>query len=428
MDPLTTIGLLSNIVQFIDFAARLLSKSRELYKSADGYLIETTELVKVTEHTSHLNKKLADDLGSAAPRQLTAIIEGCQNVSGELLSALGQLKVQGRMDRCKTIRQALKTVLSKKRVQELESRLDRFRREINLHITVDLRNDVQSFGAKLTAMSTQINHSSKSIMDAIIAGKDIFETTLSSQTSMLQTLIDQKAATIERRQEHIVDTSTRKVVNTQICIAKQSARERQEHCKAITSAVDASTHKIKAQMDENHIETRLEFGELNKSFRDLQNEIMKQREMLQKCIAECASARSPATRDKTIKQSNTIVKVIAGFENVYQGLLAILGALNAQSPHVVPYLATPDFWQTSLSRQLTNEWEEKEKNGMRVVNRRWLNKGREESENPVELMSYGKPRCYEIPYQGESIGVNCPTVATPEPNIGTLAWYKMGQV
>ncbi|KAI0964857.1 hypothetical protein F4678DRAFT_454640 [Xylaria arbuscula] len=400
MDPLTTVGLLSNVVQFIDFAARLLSKGRELYKSADGYLIETSELVKVTEHTSHLNKKLANDLGSSVPRQLATIIEGCQDVSGELLSALGQLKVQGRMGRFKTIRQALKTVLSKEKIRDLELRLDRFRLAINLHITVDLRNDIQCFGAQFTTVSAQMSHSSKSIMDAIIAEKGIFETTFSSQMNMLQTLINEKAATVEKRQEHVIDAGTKQVINTQILISEQSNRERQEHYKSITSAIEASTHKIKAQMDENHIETRLEFRELNKSFQDLQNEIMKQREMLQKCIAECASTRSPATRDKTVKESNAIVKVIAGLENVYQGLLAIPGALNAQSPHVVPYLATPDFWQTSLSRQLTSEREESEKDGMRVVDRRWLNKGREESDNPIELMSDGKLMCYELPIQG----------------------------
>ncbi|KAI0817072.1 hypothetical protein GGR55DRAFT_618961 [Xylaria sp. FL0064] len=132
MDPLSTIGLLGNAVQFIDFAAKLLAESHELYNSSDGHLIEASELVKISEHTSQLSKNLVNRPNPTLSNEFTTLIEGCQDVSGELLRALGQLKVQGRKSCYKTFRQAFKTIWLKEKIRELEARLDRFRREINL--------------------------------------------------------------------------------------------------------------------------------------------------------------------------------------------------------------------------------------------------------------------------------------------------------
>ncbi|KAI1272944.1 hypothetical protein F5Y07DRAFT_279687 [Xylaria sp. FL0933] len=139
MDPLSTIGLLGDVVQFIDFAAKLLAKSRELYNSSDGHFIETSELIKISEHTSQLSQNLVNRPNSTPSNEFATLIEGCHDVSGELLRALGQLKVQGRKSGYKTFRQAFKTIWSKEKIRELEARLDRFRREINLHICVQLR-------------------------------------------------------------------------------------------------------------------------------------------------------------------------------------------------------------------------------------------------------------------------------------------------
>jgi hypothetical protein len=47
-DPLTTLGLASNIVQLISFTSDLISKGREISKSADGVLVENLELEAIT--------------------------------------------------------------------------------------------------------------------------------------------------------------------------------------------------------------------------------------------------------------------------------------------------------------------------------------------------------------------------------------------
>ncbi|KAI1272943.1 hypothetical protein F5Y07DRAFT_378345 [Xylaria sp. FL0933] len=227
-------------------------------------------------------------------------------------------------------------------------------------LTIHRRNDVREFTPRFTAVTTQIDDSSKSIMSAIVAERDVFEAISAFQTDKLQAFVGDKAAAIESSQEHTLHAGIEQVMSTQISISEKSANEQQQRCESILSAIETCTGQTKAQVNGTRIETRQAFGELNKSIRELQTEIAKQREMLQKCLIECASARNTATRAKTVKQSNAIVKAIAGLQDLYQSLLAISGAVNP----------TPELWQGPLSRQLTIPREASEKAVHRIST--WL--------------------------------------------------------
>ena len=48
MDALTAIGLVANILQFIDFGIKLVSKGNQAYRSSDGTLPENQDLAVVT--------------------------------------------------------------------------------------------------------------------------------------------------------------------------------------------------------------------------------------------------------------------------------------------------------------------------------------------------------------------------------------------
>ena len=53
-NSLTAIGLAGNIVQFVSFCGVLLNTSQEIYKSADGALVEYLELEDITTHLDRL--------------------------------------------------------------------------------------------------------------------------------------------------------------------------------------------------------------------------------------------------------------------------------------------------------------------------------------------------------------------------------------
>ena len=57
MEPLTIIRLVGNIVQFVDFSGKLISKSTELYRSGEGALAENIDTETATTHLVWLKQQ-----------------------------------------------------------------------------------------------------------------------------------------------------------------------------------------------------------------------------------------------------------------------------------------------------------------------------------------------------------------------------------
>ena len=139
MEALAAIGLVGNIVQFVDFSGKLIAESTKLYHSYDGALAENVDIETATKHLAVLIKKLKDDaiiVGDGALQNLSLL---CQNAAIDLLVALDKVKVKNRQQRWSSIRKALRSVWSKEEIRELEQRLAKFKEELSLHVVVQLR-------------------------------------------------------------------------------------------------------------------------------------------------------------------------------------------------------------------------------------------------------------------------------------------------
>jgi len=139
METLAAIGLIGNIVQFVDFSGKLISNSAQLYQSSKGALQVNIDIERATNHLVQLNSKLKDAATSAGDEALERLCQSCNTAADELLGALDKVKVKGKGGRWESIRKALLSVRSKEEIEELERRLVRFRDELNLHINVNLR-------------------------------------------------------------------------------------------------------------------------------------------------------------------------------------------------------------------------------------------------------------------------------------------------
>ena len=140
MEPLVAIGLVGNIVQFVDFTSKLITKTAEGYRSADGALVDNARLEAATNDLLALNDQIDCNAttGSTDPA-LLSLCSSCNDVAKELLAALSKLKAEGGKSKWKSFRKALRSVWSKEKVLEIERQLSNFRDEINLRIVVDLR-------------------------------------------------------------------------------------------------------------------------------------------------------------------------------------------------------------------------------------------------------------------------------------------------
>lgn len=140
MEALATIGLVGNIVQFVDFGSELIDKSIELYHSYDGALAENVDIEAAAKHLAVLIKKLEDDAIVTGDEALQDLSRSCRNAANDLLAALNTVKVKNtQQKKWESIRKALRSVWSKEKIGELEQRLAKFKEELNLHVVVQLR-------------------------------------------------------------------------------------------------------------------------------------------------------------------------------------------------------------------------------------------------------------------------------------------------
>ena len=145
MDPLSALGVASNVIQVVDFSIRLVSKGVEFYK--DGSPAENVDAEEITQSLKGLNGKLQRSIQdskcggplSEEDESLMGLCANCERVANELLRRFDQIKVTGKHRKWKSARQALKSVTNKNDLELLARRLGMYRSEINVIVTVSLR-------------------------------------------------------------------------------------------------------------------------------------------------------------------------------------------------------------------------------------------------------------------------------------------------
>lgn len=155
VDPASALSAASAAVQFVQFASHIVSKGRHIYNSANGATREN----EVTETVTLRLKELTGDLAkrpisnatrlSSGPlgnvqryqKQVQDICNECSKISKALLDHLYKLKVPKGSEhrKWKSFRHALKTVWSKKELDEMAERLRGLRAELDSHMLAILR-------------------------------------------------------------------------------------------------------------------------------------------------------------------------------------------------------------------------------------------------------------------------------------------------
>lgn len=147
MDPLSALSVASNVVQLVEFSAKLVSERQKIYKSAEGTVAENEEAETVTQDLNRLSDNLRHSLKNSQTtaslseddQSLIDLCEKCQVVAGDLLERLNKVKVSGKHRKWKSAFQALKNVSSSKDLEQLAARLETYRSEITLHTVVSIR-------------------------------------------------------------------------------------------------------------------------------------------------------------------------------------------------------------------------------------------------------------------------------------------------
>jgi hypothetical protein len=151
MDPLTALGLASNVVQFVQFTSGLIQTAVEIRRSSAGCTADILSLDSLYGQLNDFNDGLAlshenasgylNGPGRELPKSAQNITSFrtlsllCKSDCEKLLQAVDKLKVQGgSRGHWQSFRTALKMVLGNDKIEDLERRLNRTQMTMTLHI------------------------------------------------------------------------------------------------------------------------------------------------------------------------------------------------------------------------------------------------------------------------------------------------------
>lgn len=137
-------------MQFIDVGTKVVSESVEIYQSASGAsaLNQESELLagSITVIDGQLGKSLRANGSYDVLGQYETHLEDLrlrsQALAQELLGKLDKLKVdkgKHKLELVRSVGKALRSVISKGTIDDLQNRLNRLKADMELHITIDIK-------------------------------------------------------------------------------------------------------------------------------------------------------------------------------------------------------------------------------------------------------------------------------------------------
>jgi hypothetical protein len=146
MDPITALSVASAIVQFVDFAAKVVCKGNRIYHSGNGILQEhedlnivTSDLLVMKVKLEQLNQEVQLPAKTDADIATQELFPAMMALAEQLLKRLTMARAEGRFRRWKSLRQAVKAMSSKQEVDDMAAKLSMFRQQLSLRIMISLR-------------------------------------------------------------------------------------------------------------------------------------------------------------------------------------------------------------------------------------------------------------------------------------------------
>ncbi|KAI9663972.1 MAG: Ankyrin-2 [Bathelium mastoideum] len=162
LDPVTAIGLATNVAELVELSWKIVSKSRDICKH--GALPEHRDMKTVTTDLQNVNNKLLGLLHQAEKDQgLTdndeALRQLCESSNKIATQLTGRLKSIDPGDECpswKSIRHALKSVWIKSELDDTSARLQAYRSQLNTRILVSLHKKIDRLDGNTQNIATSI--------------------------------------------------------------------------------------------------------------------------------------------------------------------------------------------------------------------------------------------------------------------------------
>jgi hypothetical protein len=137
MDPFTTISLVTNILTFVEFSAKVLKGASEIYRSPTGTLEDNrSREISLSQMQEFSLKLLAPDKANfmGEDKQLCILAEECRVLSRDFIDLLGKIKAKDPTSKSQSFWSSVKSRYYENEKQSLEERLDGCRKQLELQL------------------------------------------------------------------------------------------------------------------------------------------------------------------------------------------------------------------------------------------------------------------------------------------------------
>ncbi|KAF4827484.1 hypothetical protein CGCTS75_v008096 [Colletotrichum tropicale] len=145
MDPLTALGLVANIVPFIEIAAKVIKTAKEIHDSESGGLNDNINLEKyATQLNQHYSNLLAPDSPDLIgdDKELCILAAECQKLADDLLDVLERIKPADRSSKWQSLKSAAKNLWRATDKEMLEKRLKLCRSQVEAQLNQILSTNI----------------------------------------------------------------------------------------------------------------------------------------------------------------------------------------------------------------------------------------------------------------------------------------------
>ncbi|PVI02177.1 hypothetical protein DM02DRAFT_702654 [Periconia macrospinosa] len=151
MEALTAIGLAANVVQFVQFATKIVSHTMRVYRTKEASEGDLT-IGKLTSSLEAHSKALCSSLEyqesdgfslSVADKEILEMCRQCEELTRKLLATLGGLR-SSKTTMWGSFIGVLKTSWSEEEIEKLCQTLDRYRQQIALLMMASVRDEVRA--------------------------------------------------------------------------------------------------------------------------------------------------------------------------------------------------------------------------------------------------------------------------------------------
>jgi len=139
MDPFSALSLATSIVQFVDFATKIVHGAHQIYQTGAGAAAENADIELCASELHNLCTRL--DVSklphprSADDDALCRIADRCVSISKELSSLLGKIKAKNPDSKWQCMISAAKTQLKKDERDEILARLSQCRAQLDSQLS-----------------------------------------------------------------------------------------------------------------------------------------------------------------------------------------------------------------------------------------------------------------------------------------------------